>query len=512
MDPYRLLLKLFSFQHGMAVFFAALLACWAWRAMSPQKQPLSSEGIVARLLPGVYALVTLLCMGLYVAYPSFSDHVESSVVVLGHLLSQGQSIYPQTFDHTLTGLLYGPLLFEINAAALSLPLAPEHSSKLPAVFAFAAAMLLTGWSLADRRGWLFLLLIGPFSYVFINSGQPFLLLCSALALTLMVKMERTILQALFIGVLAGASMSIKLHGLLYVAAIYLVMEPRWWASPMRLVAIAAGTASVFLLTFAPQATSLPGFFNFIGMATRHGLSTRILVENLFLVVVLWLPLWMMWRAHGPQGNGPMPGINVLLLVAIEVVVATIGSKKGAGSWHLLPFVLAHAQVFVCLLSKPPAKSVDWMLPAFAVALLATVVNAVPPSIGMVQGWRDARTSKQELLGLAAKYPGLFLATGDKLGYEHIYQRIHLERLGMRQIDFPGFIDLQSAGVSDAPLSRAMRDCLIPYIVVPRGEPAFSNTSNYTKAPLFSNEVRAQFGRSFTLVDGTSLFDVYRCQC
>lgn len=510
MDYLQIIFKIFSFQHGVAIFFLVLMVCSVWRYVRPGSAVMSERGVFMRVFPVLLILVYFFAGAIYVFYPTFADHVESSVVVLGYLLGQGQSIYPEYFDHTLSGLLYGPLLFEINAAALALPFQPEHSTKIPAVVAFGAAMLLTGWSLTDRRGWLFLLLIGPFSFVFINSGQPFLLLGSALALTLMAKTERNVAQAFLIGVLAGTSMSIKLHGLLYVAAIYLVMEPRWWTSPMRLVAIAVGTVGVFLLTFAPQATSLFGFFNFISMATRHGLSTRILVENLFLVVVLWLPLWVVWRSQGPQRTLPIPLASILMLIVIEVVVAIIGSKKGAGSWHLLPFVLAHAQVFAVLLTSSPARSVDWLLPAFAVALLATVVNAVPTSIGMVQSWQDARMSKRELLTLAAKHPGLLLATGDQRGYEHIYQRIHLERLGMRQIDFPGFIDLQSAGVSDAPLARALRDCVIPYVVVPRGEPAFSNTSNYTKGPLFSNEVRARFKERFNIVEQTTLFDLYRC--
>ena len=113
--------------------------------------------------------------------------------------------------------------------------------------------------------------------------------------------------------------------------------------------------------------------------------------------------------------------------------------------------------------------------------------------------------------LASSHPGLVLATGAEQGYELSYLRIDLEQLGVRQIDVPAFIDLQWAGVQDAPLAEALGQCRIPHLAVPRGEPAFANLSGYSGRPLFSDAVRLAFAARFVRVVQTAHFDLYRCQ-
>lgn len=510
----KMVLKLFAFQHGVALFFLALLGCLLLHALRKPAVSSAPEPGWVKLFelawPLVFLAVTLVGMGTYLAYPSFADHVESSVVVLGQRLLQGEPIYPLLFDHTLSGLLYSPLLFEINAAALALPLPPELSSKLPALLAYLGAIWACVRAWPDRRAWMYGLYVGTFSLVFMNSGQPFLLLFTALALLAMVRLQASAWRALLVGAMAGACMAIKLHGLLYVAAVYLVMVPRWWVNPLHVAAVVMGAGATFLLTFLPEAVDLRGFFNFIAMATQHGLSPRILVENLFFVAALWMPVVVLWWWQGQGRRWPVPMHSVALIVLLEVVVAVIGSKKGAGSWHLLPFVVTHGQIMAQLLPTIQARSVSALLPAFAAALCAMLVNTMVAAQGQWQTWHEPDVARAELLDLATQYPGLVIATGQERGYEHIYHRVYLERLGVRQIDYPGYVDLNSAGISDKPLAEALRDCTIPSLAVPRGEPAFSNGSNYTKALLFSDEVRQQFARHFTLDKSGVVFDVYVC--
>lgn len=510
----KMVLKLFAFQHGVALLFLAMLGCLLVHGMRKHVAASAPEPRWARLFehvwPWMFLAVTLVGMGTYLAYPSFADHVESSVVVLGQRLLQGESIYPLSFDHTLSGLLYSPLLFEVNAAALALPLPPEFSSKLPALLAYLGAIWACVRAWPDRRAWLYGLYVGTFSLVFMNSGQPYLLLFTALALLVMVRLQASVWRALLVGGLAGACMAIKLHGLLYVAALYLVMVPRWWVTPLHVTAVLLGAGGTFLLTFLPEAVNLRGFVSFIGMATQHGLSPRILVENLFFVAVLWMPVALLWWWQGPERRWPLPMHNFVLIVLLEAVVAVIGSKKGAGSWHLLPFVVTHGQIMANMLPSIQARSVSALLPAFAASMCAMFVNTMVAAQGQWQTWREPLVARAELLGFAAQHPGLVIATGQERGYEHIYHRVYLERLGVRQIDYPGYVDLNSAGVSDKPLAEALRDCTIPALAVPRGEPAFSNGSNYTKTLLFSDEVRQQFGKHFKLSNSGATFDVYAC--
>lgn len=505
----------FAYHQGLVLFLGVLLGCCVVHACrKPGRHPTEVPIWAQRFdqaWPWVFMSVTLIGMGSYLAYPSFADIVESSVVVLGHRLLQGEDIYPQVFDHTLSGLLYSPLLFEINAVALTLPLAPEFSTKLPPLLAYLGVAWVCVHIWKDRRVWLYGLFIGPFKLVFMNSGQPHLLLFTALALLVMARMPVSALRAGLVGLLAGACMSIKLHGVLYVAAIYLVMVPRWWTRPMHLGMVFLGAASAFLLAFAPDGVSLTGFLGFIRMASQHGLVPRIFAANMFFISMLWLPLLVLWFWQESPRQWPIAWHSAWALLLVEVIAAAIGSKNGAGSWHLLPFVLAHGQLLAMMLPSLSARSMPAILPAFIAIFLATVVNTMLTAHASWQNWSGPRTARAELLQLASRYPGLVLDAGQDRGYEHTYHRIHLERMGVKQIDIPGYVDLHSAGVSDRPLADALRTCLIPAIAVPRGHQAFVIASNYTRAPLFSDAVRDAFHRAYRLDTSGSIFDVHVCR-
>lgn len=457
----------------------------------------------------------------YLAYPLYADHVEASVVVLGEHLRSGLPLYPRELGHTMDGLLYGPLLAVLNSLSLSLPLDAFLGSKLLALLSSGVAVALCLTGLQDRRAWLYLGFLGAFDLAFFNRAEPHLLLLTALALRV-ARLNNEHQRAWLLGLLAGLAMSLKVHGVLYVAAVYLWVQPDWMQRPALLPRVAAGLLLGALPWFAVPGISLPSYLHFLQLASQHGIRPRIALDNAVFLIALWLPLLTL-RQGATSAALPvaLSWRTLISLAAMELPIALLlGAKQGAGCWHLMPFVLLHAQVLDALLRH---RSLDTTPAAtrptaLTLALLPLASLAISTAFGLAPGlWQhlkqrdDTQQARTELRQLSASHAGLLLATGRDRGYELSYLRIDLEQQGVRQIDVPAFIDLQWAGVSDAPLAAALRDCRIAHLAVPRGEPAFANVSNYSGRPLFSDAVRQAVAQRFTRVSQTPHFDLYRCQ-
>lgn len=506
MDAGHLIDKVATLQRGAALFVLAWLLVQMLARSPALSSPLQRLARTATsVLPWWLLACAVLYAGAYLAYPTHADHVEASVLVLGEHVRRGLPLYPSDLGYTMDGLLYGPLLAVLNALTLSLPIDAFLGSKLLALVSTVVAVGLCATQLRDRRALLYLGFLGAFDLLFFNRAEPHLLLLTALACRCM-GMADVRQRAWVLGLLAGLAASLKVHGVLYIAAVFVWCQPDWWQRPTLWLRIAIAALVTALPWFLLPGISLSGYLHFLKLASQHGIEPRILLDNGIFLLALWLPLLVLrcpWR-------------SALGMAALELLVAVLGAKKGAGCWHLLPFVVLHAHMLDTLLSQRAATKHHPR--AEPMALLPMLGLAVSTAFGLAPGIRhhlqqrdDMAQARVELRELASGHPGLVLATGAERGYELSYLRIDLERLGTRQIDVPAFIDLQWAGVSDAPVAEALRQCRIPHVAAPRGEPVFANLSGYSGHPLFSDAVRQAFADRFVRVAQTAHFDLYRCQ-
>jgi len=99
-------------------------------------------------------LVMAFVSGSYLANTGYLDHVEASISAVSWLYRNGDPLYPGWTDgEGIYGLQYGPLLFQVTAAALSL--GPSILiSKLPAFAGFWLACLVLLWTLRPLSSWL----------------------------------------------------------------------------------------------------------------------------------------------------------------------------------------------------------------------------------------------------------------------------------------------------------------------------------------------------------------------
>jgi hypothetical protein len=154
----------------------------------------------------------------YLFYPSYIDHVESTIATLGSIFLSGGQIYPELTVYSLHGLIYGPGLAEIQAVFQSLGLPVVMASKIPSVLAFAFSSIVLLLFLKNNLARSYLLFLLPFGlFMFWNRAEPFLVLLVALSLIAMAY-ANGLFAVFLIGIFAGFASSLKLHAALYVVA------------------------------------------------------------------------------------------------------------------------------------------------------------------------------------------------------------------------------------------------------------------------------------------------------
>ena len=455
--------------------------------------------------------VLLVGLGLaYAFYPNFIDHAEPAMATLGMVLMQGRPLYPALDVPSFHGLLYGPLVAESQAAAVYLGtlagLPVILASKLMGLATLLAACALffkmaPGWGFARTYYVLFLL---PFAlYAFWNRCEPPLLLLVVLAFWAATAWPQR-RALLMIGICAGLASGLKLHAFLYLvpaAVLVLAREKPPWPGFFILAGVAAGS---FLVLFLPANVSLAAFFEYVRLAGDHGLSPEQLLKNLVFVGALWCPLLVL-----PERARLLRARPMLALLGLQLLVAMIASKPGAGIHHLLPFIPANALLFAphAEASRGSASlGLVWLA-----ALLPGVAAVLLLAPRMALNWRDHHGAGRELAQIHARHADVVMGVSGNKTYAYAFMRPVLEHGGVAQIEYSSYMDLQLVGVADTPLRQAFDTCRIRHLAVPKGEPPFSLVTFYSEtAPLFSDELRATFARRYKRIAEGAWFDTYEC--
>jgi len=509
-------LSAFSYGHGgLGVCLIALAAGF----LLPTSRLRDRDA--KRLLPWLAvavgaSFITELCLTTaYLFSPGYLDHIEASVASNVHALLGGQPLYPPTDSYTFGGLLYGPLLAELNSLGC-LVLDDASGAKLIGWLAGwgAVIMLITqSWRRGPRTASVaassyalcILVSVGP--ELTVDRAEPLLLLFAACSVVV-AQSVRGLSAPVLLGLLCGAAIGLKIHAALYIVpALYLwasaVPLDEWRRRWIVLLGCIAGPALLALmLPFLPTNVSPSGYLLYLTLATKHGLSGDLFGRNVAFLLGLWAP----WVLVGSRPKG-----FAIALLACECIVLILASKPGAGFHHFIPFLAVHAFVFQdAVAQSTPARTTR--------ALIATVLGMVTPTIQTFAPFitfdlhlAQQREQRDELLLFADQYPhGMLGVAGDE-SYPLTHFRPWLTGRGIQQTDYGAYMDLALSGVSDGPLAEAFQHCEMPFVYLPKpGEP-FTVTSRYSQQSLFSNDVRDQFAASFLRVKSGVYFDVFACR-
>ena len=521
---------IFIHGHGgvPVTLLAALAAVFVWRTAVPRGSRTALYVLVSLATFG--ALAELVLTTWYLFSPTYLDHIEASTASAAQYFRLGMALYPHLDAFTFHGLMYGPLLSELNALGYWLG-SGVFASKL---VGWAAAWVAVGLILAlpRRHVWAWagasavvLYVLTAFGDVLTSDRADSLLLLFAAAGLLCVVRSSGLWALAVAALLAGAAGALKLHGPIYLApALFWWAHARWareqshnvgaWAKA-AIVAVVAGLAGL-VLPFLPANVDVAGYLTYLTLAARHGLSVQEFTWNCVFLAGLWAPVALVWLAlrSVPRRLVIFAGV----LFSLELVVCVIGAKPGAGLHHLIPFMGYHALLLQKMLeagSAEPAgeaRAIHGATVALGTVFLgmvwvATFMFNYLLSFDLQMPTQEL--TQHELAQFAQRYPGGMLGVSDQDSYALTNFRPWLTLTGTPQVDYGALMDWKLSGVSDDPLVAALADCEIPYVFMPKEGAPFSLENHYG-GRLFSAAVRYQFQRRYALLETGTVFVVYGC--
>jgi len=486
--------------------------------------------ILAVILASGIVLMMVWTSGSYLAAPGYFDHVEPSIAAISWWYRHGHPLYPAwNEDEGLYGLVYGPLLFQITAAALTL--SPTIlMSKIPGFCCFwLAGMAIMGSLrplLPSARLSLLplaacLIIAGSYwNWAYWDRSDPYLLLAAALALCSSRRMGRTN-AAIAVGLLGGISVNLKVHGALYVLpyAVALLARESSRAAQLRTAVIGiTSSLPAIVLPFLDPDVSLSHYIAYIQNASRHGMDEPLLLANLRFAGVLLTPfLFLAWRRlrGEPQPDLPM-GLAYLVSV---LAVCVIGAKPGAGPHHLLPFLPAFAFFLVraAQLVRIPGKEEAEVggLAAYFLAISVSYMPSFAISLDEIysRGHGDEdRAELHEIRQLYTAHPAAIMGVGGDVSYPRtVYRVVGIFAGAPIGIDMVAWMDLQFGGVSDEAVERLLIGCHAPLWIIPKGGAPFTLISLYRRMPLFSDRFRELFLKEYVPIHDGTFYSVWACR-
>lgn len=449
---------------------------------------------------------------LYIWFPSYWDHAETSIVSLGIKFAENKPLYPPVDDYSFSGLLYGPFLTELHALFQS---GVSHYSvvtlsKIPGVLAFitSSAIFLRLLPNLSSRSYFF----GIFIFGLLNfwtRTEPIILLLVALSMLIVIK-NMSFSKYFLLGVIASCAFAIKFHAILYVIAAIIVSSKTLRFKKAEFFVFFLGLFISVALIFLPKQINIFNYLSYLGYATKHGVSPVVLISNFLFFILL---NWFIWPNLSQIRKQDNLFLKVFSLMVLELITLIIGSKPGAGLHHLMPYIPISAYMFnlIHIDHKLNKKLLSAVNVSFVVIFLFVIF---PVTINLIKfftrNYSEMKAAYAELNDFGNKYGNLVLGAAGHDEYRYTFLRAVLEAKGTNQIDYSAYMDYKLSGLSDSPLVSALDNCVIKNIALPNLGSPFGIRSYYDGKPLFSDNVRSSFINHFSPAIRGSYFTVYKC--
>ena len=499
---------LFLGMYGVGI---SLVLGWVVSLLIPNRYARQIDTLTKPLTYAAF-LFTAACSVLYLFYPNFIDHLEPTITQITLIWMQGGDLYPPMDAQSMHGLLYGPALYWIQFPFLALGNDPILSSKLPSVIAFNIAWCLLFFTYKNTLAKAYLLLLLPFNLIlFWNRAEPYFVLLVALAALIVERQPKY--KVLLLGVLAGLASSLKAHGILYILPFLIFFG----GHSLRTVAqFAVAFVVVCLSFFIDGGTSLLQYFEYLKLATKHGISFAYLEKNLFFLLFAWIPIALTFRCTTVSRYEAYRWTGVVL---IEILVAIAGSKPGAGVHHLIPIVVLNSYLYEIQLRKIENIEARFLGIKIGLAILALYVlsfvwkNIYDSEIKSASMIESQRQATLEIQNFAKEFPSLLMGVTDKENdnYSLTFLRPYLITSAAPQFEYAGFMDLSYSGVSDQAFVAFLTACQNKFIATPSHGVPFSIVNFYTNQPLFSEGVQNAFRSHYKAHHRGAFFTVYACR-
>lgn len=499
--------------------------------------------IPARLLRIAAGSAAVLVLGantlLVLTYPvtqAYEDHGEPNVVMLAVWRNAGHLLYPSWNNgEGFYGLIYGPLMFQLEGAVLALS-PTVLGSKLPGVMACICFYLVLWRLLAGSAGprdrWSVLLLLGMTSLVtlaFANATfwirpEPFLMLFVALGLLSAVRL-RAAAGAVCLGLACGAATGFKLSAPVYFAGAafcLLAAQPGWRG---RFVIVLAGGLAWAAITAAPfidPAVTVSGYARYFAMASDQGLKGERLFHAAMFAALLGVPaIAILFRREGHLPEVRWMAGGHLLGLATGAVIA---GKPGGGPHHLLPFIPVMTYLGLQLVNARRVRGMSGGSTIAAGVMLCLLLTHGPLALVQIRNLGGTlfrlepleRKKAAEVAAMYSEHPDAVMGLGGTASYRDTYHRVQgvLSGRPAALLEVPAWMEMEKAGASPTILDSAVKDCSTPWWIIPNEGAPFSFSTEYVherELPLFSDRFRTLFFSNFEPGERREFYSFWRCK-
>lgn len=472
-------------------------------------------------LPGLIVATFVLTALWYARQNTYFDMAEPTITAVAAMFRDGRPLYPALDAPEQYVHVYGPVLFLVQAFALTTFGATVAVSKAVGVAAAVMALAVGFWAFARLAGprtalsaiaaWALLGLTAG-NTAFWTRPDPLLALTVALGLAA-AEIRHRALATLVLGLALGLAVNLKMTGPLYFLPIAVLFAARH-GFPALCGSGAAATA-VAIAPFALPNVSLNHYLDYLELSARNGLMGTRLRQNIEWAMFLLLPCLAATNVP-PLSNPNSAGRRWFMpaLLAAVLGIALVGAKPGGGPFHLLPFAPV---LIVAAVSRPG----PWphALRSLVVAVVVTMIAmAIPRQLRLIEAVerRSVDAVAADVAAFAAAHPTDSIAVG-YAGVSVLSQTGALLALASHDywLDEPAVQEYRLSGRDVPPATLAALDtCRTRLWLLPPDTPPFAVTSAYAPlapADVFSTAFRTTFLRRYARTATTNSFDVWTCQ-
>lgn len=474
---------------------------------------------VFKLAP-IFLVVTAI---VYFLTPSYFSYIETNIASVSAYWLKGNELYSTLLAQDRYSIEYGPWPSISNALLLIPGIFVIQFSKLTGIINLATTLLLfiilvgrlelTQKTRAIVLGVLCLSFLGFDNYSYVNRPDSFLIAYSLGALFLLeiFKTQRKFFFYLEVGVLCGLCAASKIHGLIYfvpVAAFCFEKRKEVWSWPLFALTLVVG-AIVSFLPFLLPGVSLENFIAWLRSTSGHGLTSSLFFDNVSYSTPYLLGLYFCGVLKDSKKT------FIVLLISI-VIASIVGSLKGAGTHHILPFIpfIIYLGVMSYLTLEESKKSkAHIFLAALFVGLSYDSFISQKAILKYFLTIPEQVREFTDLKELRSKYSGpVEIGYGDNSQLEMSYYKPYFVARGdSLLLESDALMDMGASGM-DLPEStfNVLRSCKIPYMILPRGNGSWTMSSGFGYR-LFSDEWIKLFSEKYKPVESTIYYTIYKCR-
>ncbi len=458
----------------------------------------------------------------YLVLPVLFEDAETDIACVAALILRGQAVYPGPADIGRYALLYGPLTYLAHIPFYALFGENLPSFKLLGFLAFLAT-LTSLFEICRRYAAPRAALIGLgcasvvlFRYIgvaFWGRIDPVILAAVALCTWALVKAPDWLMLAAAALTFAAVP-NLKISGVAYLLP---VLGWLYMRKGVRFTAAACVLgAALFPLPFLLPQVSWPHYLLVLRAAAEHGLVAAFLLRNLQYSALLLAPV-LASRRRWTFDQSVYFALTALGLA----VTCVLGSKSGAGSYHLLPFIVPLLHLYFWTRGNVSAAAPRYPFARFALAWILTTLVLSSAHLGSVvrelRGAPAGREIVSEILRAQNDHRGQTLEVGVGADFNDPRERYsYLTTFDGQPYTIAGAAirDLQFGGVA-IPLStvRYVETCGTRNWLIPRGDVPFSAPNAYYDSihPAFDTPFRNAFLGHYRKTGSGERFDLWSCR-